>query len=79
MDVHVEEVIHEQQDAGENLDCSTRADAYLGSPFARHSSDLELLQDAEHCYIGVRGDGYLTHSLRRLGWNALPLESTIGD
>ncbi len=76
---HTTEVVYEEQSAGEDLDCRTRADAYLEIPFARHAAELELLQDAKHCYVGVRGDDLLNGSLRRLGTKALPLEPSISD
>ena len=78
-DPHKAEVIHEQQGSDQSLDCKARADRYLEAPFNRHAEDLELLQDSTHCYIGVRGNGVLTHSLRRLRSSALPLEMVTRD
>jgi hypothetical protein len=76
---HAAELIYERQMTDEDLNCSTRADDYLGSPFQRHADQLQLLQDTRSCYISVRGDDFLSHSLRRLGVNALPLEPPGSD
>jgi len=78
-DEHESEVIYEQRVTGEALDCEARADEYLEFPFDAHAEDLELLQDGRRCYIAARGDGVLTHSLRRLGSNALPLTAPSQD
>jgi hypothetical protein len=71
---HHDEIIIERAPPGEAVDCLARADDYLGTPFARHSDDLELLQQGEQCRLAVRSSNLLTASVRGLGTSALPLE-----
>jgi hypothetical protein len=72
---HKSEFILDHAPSGEDVNCAGRADAYLGSPFARHSNDLELDPLGDGCLISVRGRNVLTASLRRLGAQALPIRA----
>jgi hypothetical protein len=72
---HSAEVIFEQSDPSEALDCESRANGYLDRPFSQYAADLRLLESGSTCVIEARGDNVLTASLRRLGANALPLEA----
>ncbi|WP_456599859.1 hypothetical protein [Blastococcus sp. SYSU DS0616] len=72
---HIAEVIFDRGDTTDPLDCARRANDYLGTPFARVSADLRVLQDGQGCLLAVRGDNILTGSLRRLGSQSLPLQA----
>jgi hypothetical protein len=72
---HKSEVIYDGSSGADAVDCSRRADKYLGTPFAHRARDLELLQADRTCVISARGNNILTDSLRRLGTSALPLEA----
>jgi|tagenome__1003787_1003787.scaffolds.fasta_scaffold20850276_2 hypothetical protein len=72
---HKKEVVLERAPSGEDLDCARRADAYLESPFAQHSRDLDLEVTDGSCVISIRGRNVLTASLRRLGAHALPMRA----
>ena len=72
---HTAEVIFVQAASTEPLNCTARASDYLGTPFDRHSDDLEVVESGSTCLIQVRGDNVLTASVRDLRSTALPLEA----
>ena len=72
---HSAEVIFEQADSTDSLNCVARASQYLGTPFDRHSDDLEVVESGSTCLIQVRGNNVLTASVRDLRSTALPLEA----
>jgi hypothetical protein len=74
-DEHTAEVIFVQADSAEPLNCTGRASDYLGTPFDRHSDDLEVVESGAACLVAVRGNNVLTASVRDLRSTALPLEA----
>ena len=61
------------------LQCEEVATIYMGTPWAQVSNDLSMVKvtnsDQVGCLAEVRGDNFLTETVRDLGQNALPLAS----
>jgi hypothetical protein len=74
-DEHTAEVVFVRTEGTEPLNCTGRATEYLGTPFDRHSGDLEVVESGSACLVAVRGNNVLTASVRDLRSTALPLEA----
>jgi hypothetical protein len=74
-EIHKSEVIFDGPVTSGAVNCPGRVDAYLETPFANRSRDLELQQVDDTCVISARGRNVLTESLRRLGTASLPIQA----